>query len=147
MEASIGKFEDYKKKNKERLITATRNSTNNIKIDRTTTAKKQKWEEKQMYGYFKRQTGEISREKIWTWLKKGNLERETESLLTTAQNNAIRTNYAKAKIDLTKQNSKHRLCDDRDKTINHIKSECCKLAQKEYKTRHDWLGKEILREL
>ena len=26
-------------------------------------------------------------------------------------------------------------------TINHIISECCKLAQKEYKTRHEWVGK------
>ena len=30
-----------------------------------------------------------------------------------------------------------RLCDDRDETINHIISECSKLALKEYKARHD----------
>ena len=40
----------------------------------------------------------------------------------------------------TQQNSKCRLCGDRDETINHIIS---KLAQKEYKTRHDWVGKVI----
>ena len=34
------------------------------------------------------------------------------------------------------------VCCDRDETINHI-SECSKLAQKEYKTRHDWVGKVI----
>ena len=28
-------------------------------------------------------------------------------------------------------------------TINHIISECSKLAQKEYKARHDWAGKVI----
>ena len=33
-----------------------------------------------------------------------------------------------------------------DETINHI-SECSKLAQKEYKTRHDWVGKVIHRKL
>ena len=38
----------------------------------------------------------------------------------------------------TQQNSKCRLCGDRDETINHIISECSKLAQKEYKARHDW---------
>ena len=54
-----------------------------------------------------------------------------------AQNNAIRTNQIKARIDKTQQNSKCRLCVDRDETINHIISECCKLAQKEYKTRHE----------
>ena len=41
------------------------------------------------------------------------------------------------------QNSKCRLCGDRDETINHIISDCNKLAQKEYKTRHDWIGKVI----
>ena len=35
----------------------------------------------------------------------GNLKRETESLLIAAQDNAINTNYAKAKIDSTQQNS------------------------------------------
>ena len=35
------------------------------------------------------------------------------------------------------------LCGDRDKTINHIISECSKLAQKEYKARHDWVGKVV----
>ena len=28
-------------------------------------------------------------------------------------------------------------------TINHIIRECSELAQKEYKTRHDWVGKMI----
>ena len=41
------------------------------------------------------------------------------------------------------QNSKCRLCGDRDETINHIISRCSKLAQKEYKARHDWVGKAI----
>ena len=40
--------------------------------------------------------------KLWTWLKKRNLMKETESLLLSAQNNAIRTNYVKARIDKTK---------------------------------------------
>ena len=44
---------------------------------------------------------------------------------------------------MTQQNNKCWLCDDRDETINHIISECSKLAQKEYKTRHDWVGKVI----
>ena len=80
----------------------------------------------------------ITHQKIWTWLRKGNFWRETESLLIAAQNNTIRTNHIKASIDKTQQNSKCRLCGDRDETINHSK-----LTQKEYKTRHDWVGKVI----
>ena len=37
---------------------------------------------------------------------KRNLERETKSLLIAAQNNAIRTNHIKARIDKIQQNSK-----------------------------------------
>ena len=64
-------------------------------------------------------------EKTWTWLIKGNLERETESLLIEAQKNAITTNHIKARIDKTQQNSKCKLYGDRDEII----SECCKLAR------------------
>ena len=49
----------------------------------------------------------------------------------------------KAKIDKMQQNSKCRLNGYRDETINHIISERSKLAQKEYKSRNDWVGKVI----
>ena len=108
--------------------------------------KKQIWEGKQLYGRFKRLINNTSHDKTWTWLRKGNLKRETESQQIAAQN-AIRANHIKARIDKTLQNSKCRLCGDRDETINYIISECNKLAQKEYKTRHDWVGKVILWEM
>ena len=41
------------------------------------------------------------------------------------------------------QNSKCRLCGGRNETINHIICECSKLAQKDYKTRRDCVGKVI----
>ena len=47
--------------------------------------RKQKWEEKQLYGHFKRQTIEISYRKSWTWLRKGSLKKETKSLLIVTQ--------------------------------------------------------------
>ena len=71
------------------------------------------------------------------------LNRETESLPIAVQNNAVRTNDIKARIDKTQQNSKCRLCGDRDETIHHIIIECGKLVRKEYKNRHDWVGKVI----
>ena len=108
-----------------------------------TKTRKQKWEGKQLHGHFKRLIYNISYDKTWTWLRKGNFKRETESLLMAAQNSAIRTNHIKARIDKMQQNHKCRLCGDRDETINHIISECSKLAQKEYKAKHDWVGKVI----
>ena len=86
------------------------NSTNNIKTNRAATkARKQKWEKKQQYGYFKGQIGEIAHEKAWTWLRKGKFKRET-GFLIVAQNN-----YVEAKIDQTQPNSKCRSCVDKDK--------------------------------
>ena len=78
----------------------------------------------------KRLKNNISHDKTWTWLRKGNCKRETEPLLMAAQKSGIRTNHIKAGIDKTQQNSKCRRCGDRDETINHAISECSKLAQK-----------------
>ena len=76
--------------------------------------------------------------------KKGKHLERTEFLQIAAQNNGMRTNYTKEKINKTQQNNKYRLCHE---TINHIINECSKLAPKEYKTRHDWARKVIHWEL
>ena len=142
VDASIQRLEDYIQKHGWGLITAIRNDNDNMMNNIMTIIRKQKWEGKQLYGRFKRLINNISHDKTWTWLRKGNFKRETESLQIAAQN-AIRTNPIKARIDKTPQNSNCRLCGDRDETINHIISECSKLVQKEYKTRNEWVGKVI----
>ena len=58
---------------------------------------------KQLYERFKGLPSDITHSNTWTCLRKGYLQRETESLLKTTQNNAIRTNKIKARIDITKQ--------------------------------------------
>ena len=99
VDASKQRLEDYIEKRGGRLITATRNNTANTRIKRTEITRNQKWKEKQLYERFKRLRSDISNEKTWTWLRKENLKREPGSLLITAQNNAIRTNPIKARID------------------------------------------------
>ena len=142
VDKTLQRLKDYIGKRERGLITAIRNDTDKTIDDRMATTRKQKWEKTQLYGRFKRLIN-ISHQKTWTWLRKGNLKRETESLLLAAQDDAIRTNHIKTRIDKTQQNSKCRLCRDRNETMNHIISECSKLAQKEYKARHDWVGKVI----
>ena len=143
VDASIQRLEENIEKTRRGLITAIRNDTDNTIDDRMTTTRKQKWEKKQLYGRFKRLINNISPQKTWTWLRKGNLLIETESLLIGTQDKTLITNHIKERIDETQQNSKCRLCGDRDEMINHIISECSKLAQKEYKARHDRVGKVI----
>ena len=61
----------------------------------------------------------------------------------SAQNQGIRTSLVKAKIDKSQGDSLWRVCKKVDKSIDHIGSGCSKLAQKEYKRRHDNLGKIV----
>ena len=124
VDTSIQRLEDNIEKRKEGLITAARNNFNDTTINRKTITRKQKWEEKQLYGRCKRLISNISDEKTLAWLWKGNLQWEAESLPIAAQN-AI---YIKTRIDKTQENSRCRLCGERDETINHIISECSKLA-------------------
>ena len=60
-----------------------------------------------------------------------------------AEEQAIRTNNIKAKIDNTQENSKCRMCGKAEESVNHVLSECSKLPQKEYKRRHDWFETKI----
>ena len=70
-------------------------------------------------------------------MQNGILKRVTESLTCAAQEKAIRTNLIKGKFDKPQEQTKCRMSSRPDETINHIVRECLKLAQKEYKRRHD----------
>ena len=58
-----------------------------------------------------------------------------------AQNQSIRTNLVKAKIDKSQRDSLCRVSRKVDESIDQIVSGCSKLAQQEFKGRHDNLGK------
>ena len=97
----------------------------------------EEWIEKPMNGQYIRQTKELTAPQTWKWMSRGSLKRETESLIVAAQDQALRTNYRKARIEKSTDDAKCRLCKTRDETISHIVSECPKIAQKDYKHRHD----------
>ena len=101
------------------------------------------WEEKVVHGQYLRQTKEVRSDQCWTWLQNGDLKRETESLIVAAQNQSIRTNLIKAKIDKSQGDSLCRMCRKVDESIDHIVSGCSKLGQNEYKRRHNNLGKIV----
>ena len=70
VDASIQRLEDYIGKHEQGLITAIRNNTDSTIDNRMTITRKQKWEEKQLYGRFKRLINNISHDKTWTWQRK-----------------------------------------------------------------------------
>ena len=82
------------------------------------------------------QTKEIRNDQCWTWLQNEHLKRETKSLIVTAQNQSIRTNLVKEKIDKDQGDSISRLSRKVDENTDLIVSGCSKPAQKEYKRGH-----------
>ena len=58
-------------------------------------------------------------------------------------NQSIRTNLVKAKIDKSQGDFLCRVCRKVDECIDHIVSGCSRLAQEEYKRRHDKLGEIV----
>ena len=64
------------------------------------------------------------------------MKRETESLLSAAQEQALNTNSVR-KIYHKDVSNKCRICGTHVENVLHIVSSCSMLAQKEYKRRHD----------
>ena len=99
--------------------------------------------QKKLHGQFFNQIEDVAGEEKWLWRRDGSVKRETESLIMAAQEQAIRTNPIKAKIDRIQAESKCRLCGKVDETVRHIVHECPMLTQREYERRHDWVGRKI----
>ena len=60
-----------------------------------------------------------------------------EAILCATHKQAIRTNYVKQKIGKTDESGLCIMCDKKSEPVSHIVNLCEKLAQKEYKRRHD----------
>ena len=92
---------------------------------------KQKWKNKVIHGQYVRNIDRqlISEEDTFLWLSKGEIKAETESEIVTAQDQALQTKYYATKILSTETDSKCRLCQQFDETLDHILSACPILAK------------------
>ena len=89
--------------------------------------------QKKLHRQFFNQIEEVAGEEKWLWHRSGSIKIETESLIMAGQEQAIRTNAIKAKIDKTQAESKCRFCGKVDETVRHIVCE----------RRHGWAGRKI----
>jgi len=71
------------------------------------------------------------------------LKIQTETLICAGQEQALRTNYVKYHIDHTVESPLCRLYGEKGESVSHIVCECKKLAQREYKERHDNVAKVV----
>ena len=76
-------------------------------------------------------------------MKKGELKRETESLLCAAQEQAIRTNSVKYSIDKTSETPRCRSCNKDAEIVTHIINACPNLAKNQYRKRYYKVAKKI----
>ena len=96
------------------------------------------WQTKALDGqYLKDIEGKVDIKKTRSWLRNGDQKREIEGFLLAAQDQALRTKAIKAKIDKTIDASKYRLCKEKEETVDHLISACSKIAQTDYKERHN----------
>ena len=97
-----------------------------------------------MYGQFVREMPEeIDKDFSWKWLVQSDLKVQTEAIICAAQEQALRTNYTMNKVGKTSENPLCRMCGGKGETVKHIICECKKLAQREYKRRHDPVAKLV----
>ena len=105
---------------------------------------KQNWNEKKMLEQFVREIPEkIGMDRTWQWLSKKDLKIGTEALLCAAQEKAIRTNYIKHHIDKTSESPLSWVSGRKGNCVQELVSGFEKLAQKEYKRRHDNVAKKV----
>jgi len=92
---------------------------------------KKKWKNKVTHGQYIRNVDRqlISEEDTFLLLSKGDLKAETESEIVAAQDRALQTKYYATTILNTETDSKCKLCQQFDKTIDHIISACPILAK------------------
>ncbi|XP_068222045.1 uncharacterized protein [Palaemon carinicauda] len=76
-------------------------------------------------------------------LLRGELKKETEGIITAAQDQALRTRYVQRTIDRNNISPTCKKCNTKKETINHIASECPVLAQNQYKKRQDSVAKAL----
>ena len=123
--AKLG-LERYKSQSDERFIIAARreidtpSENEEMFKQRMKTERKSEWKEKALHRQHLRQTENIASKDSWIWHTKGNLKKESEGLLMAAQDQALRTNLVKAKIDKAHDDPKCRECKEGDELVTHI---------------------------
>jgi hypothetical protein len=103
---------------------------------------------KKLHGKFFEDIRKVGdKEKSWQWVRAGYMAKSTEAFLFAAQEQALRTRLVRANIDGEEVDPLCRMCGKVGETTGHLASACSKLAQREYKRRHDRMGLRVYWEL
>ena len=82
-----------------------------FKKNRAKISLKKKWHGKRIYGQFVHEMPEEINENLsWKWFVQSDLKVQIEATICAAQEQALRTNYIKNKIDKTSENPLCKMC-------------------------------------
>jgi hypothetical protein len=104
---------------------------------------KKKWKNKVMHGQYIRNMDRqlISEEDTFLWLSKGDLKAETESESGSTRPSV--THEVLCNKNTEHRDSKCRLCQQSDETIDHIISACPIMAKEQYIKQHDRVSAQL----
>ena len=100
-----------------------------------------------MHGKFFREVAKDATPDMYNWVVKGNVNKTTEGYIFAAQEQALPTNWLKARILGEGANPMCRKCSKKVETVTHLISSCSSLAQYHYRKRHDKMGLRVYWEL
>ena len=125
------------------LKTLTKDESKKDYIAECRRVREKDWKEKSLHGQYPKLTEKLERKKQYRWIRNGYMKKETEGLITAAQDQALPTRWRKVHIEKQAGTPMCRMCDQREETIFHILSECSKLAQSDYRKRHDKVAQNV----
>lgn len=109
-----------------------------------------RWKHKALHGRYPHEINQehVDKQASYNWLTHGDLYPETEGFMFAIQDQVIKTNnYKKHILKENLDTDLCRRCKKSSETIHHIIGGCQIIAHKEYKHRHDEVGKIIHQEI
>ena len=107
------------------------------------------WTEKEKtHGKFWKTVGDVGgSERTWQWLRGGHLRKGIEGYICAAQERVLNTRQYRVDTLKIPGNKMCRLCHNFPENVEHLTAGCGKLAQVEYRRRHDKMGLRVYWEL
>ena len=104
-----------------------------------------KWKEKAMHGKFSSclDKDPVDVELSFKWMKHTGLKRETEGLITAAQDQVLNTRYYSKHSSKQGTTDRYRMCHTHPETVEHIISGCQALAADQYLNRHNQVAAQL----
>ena len=99
--------------------------------------------EKSLHGMFPKSIVDFADSVSWQWLRSRYIKKNTEAIITSAQDQTLRTSWIKANIDGADCSSICKVCHSVNDSAMHIASRCKQLAKQRYMIRQNLITTRV----